>query len=431
MTNGTVIDLTCTGAIRWRALVVSGYREPGAGEFQELFAADLQVFRDLFGGETAGHGFSEDLAVGVEHLQGMAVIVFEGAGPGPRRAFQGLVEGLPFENEGGEFRGPVGGSSQAALAGREKPGGGIQADGVAEETRYASRLRLRDAEPRVLCCLSFLHGFLFLPVELVEILDVLGAGFHTGGDARSVRLLCMREVGGARGGRMRRPAWLIWCGAIAAFAGAALLAVGVLWLVFTSGPSGTPAEPGVFYRLRLAGPFGIGLTTASLFGLYALLYRSHSRMGLLCGTIGAIVAGAALLALVWSFSRLSGLTEASSGEPASFADASLLLVWWVRPLGIMVFGVAAMLADLKGPWEYVLFAIGLLETPLPALVLRTLTASTGVVGWQTLLFGEPGVQTGLIGALAWFVLAGALYASWHDLLRRAGRGRGRSSFMPM
>lgn len=254
----------------------------------------------------------------------------------------------------------------------------------------------------------------------MEILDVLGVGFHTGGNAGSVRLLYMREVGGARGGGLRRPAWLIWCGAIAAFAGAALLAVGVLWLVFSSGSSGTPAEPGVFYRLRLAGPFGIGLTTASLFGLYTLLYGSHSRMGLLCGTIGAIVAGLALLALVWIFPRISASPEASSGSPTLFVAASVLLVWWARPLGIMVFGVAAMLADLKGPWEYVLFAIGLLETPLPALVLRTLTEPAGVAGWQALLFGAPGVQTGLIGALAWFVLAGALYASWHDLLRRAG-----------
>lgn len=223
---------------------------------------------------------------------------------------------------------------------------------------------------------------------------------------------------------MGRPVWLIWCGAIAAFAGAALLAVGVLWLVFSSGPSGTPAEPGVFYRLRFAGPFGIGLTTASLFGLYALLYGGHSRMGLLCGTVGAVVAGASLLALVW-------LPAGLSGEPASFVTGSVLLIWWVRPLGIMVFGVAAMLADLKGPWEYVLFAIGLLETPMPALVLRTLTPSTGIAGWQVLLFGEPGVQTGLIGALAWFVLAGALYASWHDLLRRAGSVRGRSTLTPM
>ncbi|HEX2729253.1 MAG TPA: hypothetical protein VHM16_05825, partial [Rubrobacteraceae bacterium] len=203
----------------------------------------------------------------------------------------------------------------------------------------------------------------------------------------------MREVGGARGGVLRRPAWLIWCGAIAAFAGAALLAVGVLWLVFSSGASGTPAEPGVFYRLRLAGPFGIALTTASLFGLYTLLYGSHSRMGLLCGTIGSVVAGASLLALVWVSPHLP--TSPEAGSPTLFVAVSMLLVWWVRPLGIMVFGVAAMLADLKGPWEYVLFAIGLLETPLPALVLRTLIPSDGIGGWQTLLFGAPGVQTGL------------------------------------
>lgn len=223
---------------------------------------------------------------------------------------------------------------------------------------------------------------------------------------------------------MRRPAWLIWCGAIAAFAGAALLAIGVLWLVLSSGASGTPAEPGVFYRLRLAGPFGTALTTASLFGLYILLYGSHSRLGLLCGTVGAVVAGASLLALVW-------LPAGLSGEPAPFGTGSLLLVWWVRPLGILVFGVAAVLADLKGPWEYVLFTIGLLETPLPTLVLSALTGADGVGGWQTLLFGAPGVQTGLVGALAWFVLAGALYASWHDLLRRAGSSRGRSSLTPM
>lgn len=187
----------------------------------------------------------------------------------------------------------------------------------------------------------------------------------------------------------------------------------------------------MFYRLRLAGPFGTVLTTASLFGLYVLLYGSHSRMGLLCGTVGAVVAGASLPALVWILPQLSAAPEASSGEPPLLVAAGLLLVWWVRPLGILVFGVAAVLADLKGPWEYVLFAIGLLETPLPALVVRSLTGSAGDFGWQTLLFGAPGVQTGLICALAWFVLAGALYASWHDLLRRTGSARGRSTPMPM
>lgn len=224
---------------------------------------------------------------------------------------------------------------------------------------------------------------------------------------------------------MRRPAWLIWCGAIVAFAGAALLSIGVLWLVLSSGASGTPAEPGVFYRLWLAGPFGIALTTASLFGLYVLLYGSHSRMGLLCGTVGAVVAGASLLALVWL--PPAGL----SGEPAPVGTVSLLLVWWARPLGILVFGVAAMFADLKGPWEYVLFAIGLLETPLPALVLRALTGADGIGGWRTLLFGAPGVQSGLICAVAWFVLAGALYASWHDLLRRTGSAQRGSALTPM
>lgn len=186
----------------------------------------------------------------------------------------------------------------------------------------------------------------------------------------------------------------------------------------------------MFYRLRLAGPFGIGFTTVSLFGLYALLYGSRSWTALLWGTGGAIVAAASLVALVWISAHSPALTGTDNGGPYPLMNVSVLLVWWVRPVGIMVFGVAAMLADLKGPWEYVLFAIGLLETPLPALALRSLTGTNTGVGWQALVFGVPGMQAGLIGVLAWLVLAGALYASWHELDRRAARRRRDAMYFP-
>ena len=219
----------------------------------------------------------------------------------------------------------------------------------------------------------------------------------------------------------------VWAGAISAFIGSVLIVVGLLWLVSASGVSGTLGDGALSVFFRLAGPIGVALTTASLLGLYALLLRSRSPGGVLWGSVGVVVILASLLALGWIVVHQPPLASpevGSGGAMIPFLALTALIVAWIRPIGIMIFGVAAMLADLRGPWEYVLFAIGLLETPLPVLALLYVTGPTVTAGWQVLVLGLPGVQTGLVGAFAWLVLAVALYVSWRELRRRAARRYG-------
>lgn len=218
-------------------------------------------------------------------------------------------------------------------------------------------------------------------------------------------------------------AWPVWCGAVAAFVGGVLILVGIFWVVFSTGMTWVSGSGVLSVPLRLAGPVGVALSTGSLFGLYALLLTSRSLGGVLWGSLGALVVGLGIVALAWIVTHQPPLVSAEVGNtgPFPFLGISALLVAWIRPLGILMFGIAAMLADLRGPWEYVLFAIGILETPLPALALLYLTGPTITAGWQVLVLGVPGVQTGLVGALAWFVLASALYVSWRELNRRSRR----------
>src|SRR5215211_3454305 len=113
-------------------------------ELQELILGYFEVFGELLGGQVAGHGLSEGVAFLLQQFEGALVILFQGAGPLLVGFLDGLVEGLAFEDEGGELGGLVGGGRQAALGGGDEPDGGVQADGVAEQDRYAPGFLARD-----------------------------------------------------------------------------------------------------------------------------------------------------------------------------------------------------------------------------------------------------------------------------------------------
>lgn len=227
-------------------------------------------------------------------------------------------------------------------------------------------------------------------------------------------------MGGVIGSRVGREAdsgvlRILWAGAYAAIIGAALITIGALWLWLASDAG---SDAGLGLLLKLVSAASVVLTALSLLGLYALLVEVRSPAGIMWGLAGALISLLSILALILMVARPNPLSAPeAAGEGTLLAFAALIVVW-IRPIGIMTFGVAAMVADFRGPWEYVLFAIGLLESPLPALALRYLPGPAGVGGWTALAFGMPGVHSGVVAALAWVVFGGALFASGHALQRR-------------
>jgi hypothetical protein len=216
----------------------------------------------------------------------------------------------------------------------------------------------------------------------------------------------------------------VWFGVFAAVSGAVLISIGALWLVFSTGTA-VGADGGLVGALiRIAGPAGVALTTASMFGMYALLVAVREPAAILVGMFGALITVLSLIALIWIVTHQPPLASSSAGiESSRLLAVSSLMVSWIRPIGILAFGLAAVLADLRGPWEHVLFTLGVLETPLPALLLLYLTGPTVTAGWPVLVFGLPGVQPGLVGAFFWLILGYALFISGQDLKRRRRRRR--------
>lgn len=215
----------------------------------------------------------------------------------------------------------------------------------------------------------------------------------------------------------------VWFGVFAAVLGAVLISVGALWLAFSSdGVVGAGSGlPGTL--MRLVGPVGVALTTASMFGMYALLVEVREPAAILVGMFGALIAVLSLVALIWIVTHQPPLASFPAGiESSTLLAVSSLMFSWIRPIGILAFGLAAVLADLRGPWEHVLFTLGVLETPLPALLLLYLTGAN-TAGWPVLVFGLPGAQPGLVGAFFWLVLGYALFISGQDLKRRRRRRR--------
>ena len=72
-------------------------------------------------------------------MQGAAVVLFKGAGPGVGCLLRGLVEGLAFKDEGGEFDGAVCAGGEAAF-GADEADGGVEADRVPQEVRDVAGL---------------------------------------------------------------------------------------------------------------------------------------------------------------------------------------------------------------------------------------------------------------------------------------------------
>lgn len=194
-------------------------------------------------------------------------------------------------------------------------------------------------------------------------------------------------------------------GAFAALAGGFLLLAGILWLYLAPGlPLGGSSVflSGVF---RVAGPLGVALTTASLLGLYVLIARIGGSTALLWSSFGAVIIVLSLAGLAWIvFSQppfASPTVDETFTDPPLMFTISSALVSWIRPIGILLFAFALVREDVLFGRALLLFLLCFLEAPLVSSVILYLAGPSLTVEWPVLLFGLPGVQTGLIGALAW------------------------------
>ncbi|CAN5441546.1 hypothetical protein BH20ACT10_BH20ACT10_24460 [soil metagenome] len=201
-------------------------------------------------------------------------------------------------------------------------------------------------------------------------------------------------------------------GGFACLAGSLLILSGILWLYFAPGLSlGESAAflSGVF---RLAGPLGVALTTAGLLGLYFVIAREGGSPALLWATLGAMIILLSLAGLVYIVAGQPPFSSPTVDE--AFADPPLLftissaLVSWIRPLGILLLAFALVREDILFGRALLLFLLCFLETPIVSNAILYLTGPSLAVEWPVLLFGLPGVQTGIIGALAWFAFGVSL-----------------------
>ena len=216
-----------------------------------------------------------------------------------------------------------------------------------------------------------------------------------------------------------RSSWPVRCGGLLAVVGGVLIGVGALWLFLSPMLSGSLGVLSVF--LRLAGPVGVLLTMVGLLGVYALLVKVRSGVGVMVGAFGVFIALLSAASLVWIVIHQPPFVSPSVGSasvvPTPFLAVAAVVVGLVRPIGILFFFVAALLARVRGGWKYLLLVLAILETVFVSNLPYYFLGPAVVAGWPVLLFGIPGVQSGVIGAAVWILLGYALL--------RAGSKTGR------
>ena len=230
-------------------------------------------------------------------------------------------------------------------------------------------------------------------------------------------------MGGFTGSRrFPRSSWPVRYSGLAAVAGGALVGIGASWLFLSSTVLvNVPGSLSGFFRL--AGPVGVALTTASLFGVYALLLGMRSGVGIIVGAPGALIALLSVASVGWIIVHqpplASPVVQGASSGPPPFLAVAAVVVGLARPVGILLLAVAALLARAGGIWKYLLLVLAVLETIFFANLPYYFLGPAVVAGWPVLLFGIPGVQSGLIGSAFWMLLGYALVRA----ARKAGRWR--------
>lgn len=201
-------------------------------------------------------------------------------------------------------------------------------------------------------------------------------------------------------------------GGFACLIGGVLLLSGISWLYFA--PSLSLGESAAFLSgvFRVAGPFGVALTMLGLLGFYFVIARECGPAALLWATFGAAIILLSLAGLVYIVAGQPPFSSPTAGEaftePPLLFTVSSALVSWVRPIGILLFAFALVREDILFGRALLLFLLCFLETPLVSNVILYFVGPSLAVEWPVFLFGLPGVQTGLAGALAWLIFGASL-----------------------
>ena len=178
------------------------------------------------------------------------------------------------------------------------------------------------------------------------------------------------------------------------------------WLAGDSWRGG-PSEGGIWiWRLGDAlGVAGALLVVAGLVGLYALLSERRGLVGA-GAKVGFVLAVVAIGGYVgfWVYDLLARVSY----------DTSLLVLvsilhGYVRPVGYLLLGVAALWARALGRWRGSLLVVAVMSSPLPSLALYDLffsEASTGL-GTSVGMLAFQGPQ--VLADLGWIVLGLAMW----------------------
>lgn len=172
-------------------------------------------------------------------------------------------------------------------------------------------------------------------------------------------------------------------GGYAAIVGGVLLLPSAFWSAFFAADGWLPVA---FVVLSVIGTV---LVTASVLWLYPLIVSEGGAEGSLWASLGAAVVLLSLVSLV-----VYGVMSLSGAESGRLYLAVSVLALWVRPVGVALFAFALVRSDILFGRALLLFLVSFLELPLLGQL-----GSGGL--WETLLFGVPGLQTGVPGAVAW------------------------------
>lgn len=211
----------------------------------------------------------------------------------------------------------------------------------------------------------------------------------------------------------------------AAVVGGALGGVGISGplLLFREWSMGFYSPGGLVHDFNLMASLGVVLTTASLLGLYCLV--AGSRLGAAGALCGGLACAALVVLLVDEYLGYPlAETYLLLESPPPFVRGLFFVSYWGRQVGLLSLGVvAALWADVAGRWRFVPLAISLLEVPVFADVLLPLSklflvGDAREAAGSLLLFGLPGLRSGLVGSALWVVVGCVLLRSGRELGRR-------------
>jgi hypothetical protein len=158
------------------------------------------------------------------------------------------------------------------------------------------------------------------------------------------------------------------------------------------------------------------LVALSLTGVWTILGGLRSRLGTLGGLMALVWLLASVLVIVYVRLVLPGVIELSE-VPRLPVVVSYTASWGGVASTFLLAG-AAFSSEGARRCAIFLISLGVLEIPALAESLLSLAQTLGNAEWLVLLFGLPTSAMGLIEAVCWTLLGGAIYLSGRKLQER-------------